>query len=116
MIRIVNLVAVMAVILTSFAAYRVKYEAGSDAKNVAALRTEIAAEQDAVAVLKAEWSHLNQPMRLQALASRYLELKPIDVHQIATLQDLPQRPSEPDPSGGARSLGGFADGGDSLVR
>ena len=115
MIRIVNLVAVMAVILTSFAAYRVKYEAGSDAKKVTALHAEIAAEQDVIAVLKAEWSHLNQPMRLQELASRYLELKPIDVHQIATLQDLPQRPSEPDPSRGARSLGGFAGGG-TLVR
>ena len=116
MIRIVNLVAVMAVILTSFALYRVKYEAGSDAKKVTALRAEIATEKDTIAVLKAEWSHLNRPGRLQALSDRYLDLKPIDVHQIVTLRDLPQRRSEPDPYGGARSLGGFAGGGATMVR
>jgi hypothetical protein len=116
MIRIVNLVAVMAVILTSFALYRVKYEAGGDAKKVAALRSEIAAEEDTIAVLKAEWSHLNEPGRLQALSARYLDLKPLDANQIATLQELPQRPSEPDPYGGARPLGGFAGGNSTLVR
>lgn len=116
MIRVVNLVAVMAVILTSFALYRVKYEASSDAKRVAALRTDIATEEDTIAVLKAEWSHLNQPQRLQALSDRYLDLKPVDVHQIITLQDLPRRPSEPDPYGDARPLGGFAGGDATLVR
>ncbi|MDP2621934.1 MAG: hypothetical protein Q8P46_17445 [Hyphomicrobiales bacterium] len=116
MIRIVNLVAIMAVILSSFALYRVKYEAVSDAKKVAALRAEIAAEEDTIAVLNAEWSHLNQPGRLQGLSDRYLDLKPVDVHQIITLQDLPQRPSEPDPYGDARSLGGFAGGGTTMVR
>jgi len=116
MIRIVNLIAVMAVILTSFTLYRVKYEASADAARVADLRADIAAEKDALAVLKAEWSHLNQPTRVQELSSRYLELKPMDVHQIVTLQDLPQRPSEPNPYGGARALGGFAGGDPALVR
>jgi hypothetical protein len=116
MIRVVNLIAVMAVILTSFALYRVKYEAGGDAKKVAALRSEIAAEEDTIAVLKAEWSHLNEPKRLQALSARYLDLKPLDANQIATLQDLPQRPSEPGLYGGARPLGGFAGGDSRLVR
>jgi len=116
MIRVVNLIAVMAVILTSFALYRVKYEASGETTKVAALRTEIAQEEDTIAVLKAEWSHLNEPARLQALSSRYLDLKPLDVDQIATLQDLPERPSEPDPYGGAHRLGGFAGGDSTLVR
>lgn len=111
MIRVVNLIAVMITILTSFALYRVKYEASASAGQVARLRAEIAEEQKTVAILKAEWSHLNQPARLQELSSRYLDLKPIDVHQIVTFQDLPQRSQEADPYGGAgQPLGGFAGG------
>lgn len=99
MIRIVHLVAVALVIFTSFALYRVKYEAGEKARELAALRTEIAAEKDMIAVLRAEWSHLNRPARLQELAARHLDLRPAGVHQLVTLQDLPSRPAERDPYG-----------------
>lgn len=109
MIRVVNLVAVMAVILSSFGLYRVKQEARVEAYKVAEVRRDIVREEEAINILKAEWSHLNQPSRVQDLASRYLELKPINVHQIVTFQDLPQRPREENPYGGqARAFGGFA--------
>ena len=111
MIRVINLVAVMAVILSSFSLYRVKQEARAEAYKVAEVRRDIAREEEAIDILKAEWSYLNQPSRIQDLAGRYLELKPTDVHQIVTLQDLPQRPREENPYGAeARVLGGFAGG------
>lgn len=111
MMRMINLLAIMAVILTSFALYRVKNDARDEAAAIASLRHEIGKEQAAIDVLKAEWSHLNQPARLQDLASRYLDLKPIDVNQIVTFQELPQRPRESNPYGAqAMPLGGFAGG------
>lgn len=99
MIRVVHLLAVAIVIFASFALYRVKYEAGEQARELARLNAEIAQEKDAMAVLKAEWSHLNRPARLQELADKYLELAPTGVQHIVTMQDLPDRPAEPDPYG-----------------
>lgn len=99
MIRIIHLAAVAIVIFTSFALYRVKYEAGEKAGDLAVLRSQIIAEKDTIAVLKAEWSHLNRPARLQALAGRYLALQPIGAQQIVTVQELPDRPAVNDPYG-----------------
>ena len=98
MIRGVNLISVAIIILVSVTLYRVKYESGAIARNVAELREEIVKERDLVAVLRAEWSHLNQPARLQGLAMRHLDLKPVEVRQIVTLQDLPGRPLEAEPA------------------
>lgn len=97
MIRAVNLVSVAIIIAISAALYHVKYEASATAREVVNLREQVVAEKDLVAVLRAEWSHLNQPARLQDLAMRHLQLEPITVDQMVTLQDLPARPRETEP-------------------
>ena len=56
------------------------------------LERQIVAEQDGIQVLKAEWSFLNDPSRLEQLASTYLSLKPITATQIAGFDALPPRP------------------------
>jgi hypothetical protein len=51
-------------------------------------------ERDKIASLKAEWSLLNQPRRLQELSERYhayLELDRLDPNQIATIEEIPLR-------------------------
>lgn len=40
------------------------------------LRADIAREQDAIRVLKAEWEYLNRPERLEKLAAEFLNLVP----------------------------------------
>lgn len=97
MIRAVNLVSVAIIIAVSAALYHIKYETGATAREVVELRQQVAAERDLVAVLRAEWSHLNQPARLQDLAMRHLQLEPITVDQMVTLKDLPARPREAEP-------------------
>jgi hypothetical protein len=42
--------------------------------------------------LRAEWSELDAPKRIQALARRHLPLKPIEINQYDTLDHLPERP------------------------
>ena len=54
-------------------------------------RRSIAKEAEAIRVLKAEWSYLNQPERLQALARRHLTLGPTAAAQIVVLANLPER-------------------------
>ena len=56
-------------------------------------------ERDAIAVLQAEWQHLNRPDRLQAAVDQHLDLQPMKIQQLARLSDLPNRPSREDEIG-----------------
>jgi hypothetical protein len=58
---------------------------------LARLNRQIAAEHRNIHVLKAEWSHHNQPQRLQQFVQRHLDLEPMKPAQLARLADLPRR-------------------------
>jgi len=67
------------------------------------LRNDVREQRDAIAALRAEWAKLEAPGRLQGLAERHTELKPIDVTQFDDFKTLPERPprivspNDPDP-------------------
>jgi hypothetical protein len=52
---------------------------------VSHLQTQIMHEKNQLHLLRAEWHYLNQPQRLQALAEKYLNLRPTDGTQVARL-------------------------------
>lgn len=56
-----------------------------------ALGNELAATDNAIAVLRAEWSYLNQPARLEDLAIRHLGLEPPLPSQIRSVRDFLER-------------------------
>jgi hypothetical protein len=58
---------------------------------LARLNRQIAAEHRNIHVLRAEWSHHNQPQRLQLFVQRHLDLEPMKPAQLARLGDLPRR-------------------------
>ena len=64
-----------------------------------ALGNELAANDNAIAVLRAEWSYLNQPARLEELAIRHLGLEPPRPDQIRSVRDFIERSEgkEPEP-------------------
>lgn len=62
---------------------------------LALVHRSIVVDQEALHVLKAEWSHLNQPERLKTLASRHLSLEPLAPGQIVQFEALPFRAAEP---------------------
>ncbi|MDP7380537.1 MAG: hypothetical protein QGF33_04160 [Alphaproteobacteria bacterium] len=61
-------------------------------EELADLHREIYRHQQALHVLKAEWSYLNRPDRLARLIEKHLELTPIDAHHLAPLAAIPPRP------------------------
>lgn len=64
---------------------------------LATLQRDIRADRDAIRVLKAEWSHLNDPVRLKRLADAYLKLSPVTSAQIASVKALPfATPDQPE--------------------
>jgi hypothetical protein len=92
MLRILHIGVLAALVLAAADVYKIKFDSTLQAERVAKLRAEIRRERDAVAALRAEWTALDTPERIQALARRHLPLKPIDVSQFDTLDQLPERP------------------------
>lgn len=68
-----------------FVLFKVKYEVVSIEEQLAATEQQIAHEKDTIHILKAEWSHLNEPQRLQNLAAKYLDIGPMKTEQIASV-------------------------------
>lgn len=81
-----------------FGLYHLKHEVQALEDDLFRVNRQILAEQEAIHVLHAEWNYMNQPARLQALASRHLDLQPMKTSQIGTLADLPRRPGEAAPA------------------
>lgn len=99
MMRMINFVLIALMLVGAGVVYDFKYEAEKATAKVARINRKIEAEKDAIATLKAEWSLLNQPKRLQELAEKhhaYLELDPLDPTQIGSIDDIPFKPAVPE--------------------
>ncbi len=98
MMRMINFVLIGLMLIGAGVVYDFKFEAEKATARVAKINRQIEAERDAIATLKAEWSLLNQPKRLQELAEKhhaYLELDPLDPTQIGSIDDIPFKPAVP---------------------
>jgi cell division protein FtsL len=106
MMRILNVLVIGALVAAAAYVYKVKFESTREAERLVKLRTEIRQEQDAIASLRAEWSKLDTPARIQELAKRHLStMKPVDPRQIDTLRNLPERPPDLVPPDAADPIG-----------
>jgi hypothetical protein len=115
MLRILHLVVAAVLVLAAADVYKIKFDSARQAERLAKLRAETRHEHDAIAALRAEWSELDNPRRVQALAQRYLALKAIEVNQFDSLDRLPDKPIDIVPPGTADPIGAiletFADPG-----
>jgi len=104
-LRLLNFVVIGVLVLAAAWVYRIKFDATVQAERLAKLRGEVRHERDNIAALRAEWGQLDDPARIEALAKRFLQLKPIAPTQFDTLDHLPERPQQDvtastDPIGG----------------
>jgi cell division protein FtsL len=91
MLRFVNICLVLGLVALAYVIYQVKYEARALDEEIASLGKEIDTERDSLAVLRAEWSLLNRPERIERLAQKYLKLAPIQPRQLVTLDSVTDR-------------------------
>jgi cell division protein FtsL len=105
MLRLLHMVVLAGLFLAAADVYKIKYESTLQAERVAKLRGEIRREQDTIANLRAEWSKLDRPDRIQELAQRHLTLKAAEIVNYDPLDRLPERPVPIVPPGLADPLG-----------
>ncbi|MGA2310938.1 MAG: hypothetical protein ABSF87_01015 [Xanthobacteraceae bacterium] len=92
--RILNLVVIVALVAAAAYVYRIKFDSTQQAERLAKIRSEVRRERDTIAALRAEWGELDNPARIEALAKRYLQLKPVVPMQFNSLDQLPDRPPQ----------------------
>lgn len=113
MFRTSDIVLIAVMVSAAAFTYNTKHEAEDWLAQVRRLERQIRFEEDTIDLLKADWSLLTQPARLQRLAEIYqgeLGLQPVEAHQILGLDELPSKPVEIEDLSNQR-LGGMADSG-----
>jgi hypothetical protein len=93
MIRLGPLLWLGLVALASVGTYQLTFRVQTQVQELTQLDRQIQHDRDAIQVLRAEWSHLNDPARLADLAHRHLDLAPVAGLQMVRFEVLPQRPA-----------------------
>ncbi len=83
-----NSIFFLLALIGGFILFKVKYEVVEIEKNLAHTEKQISLEKEMIHVLNAEWSHLNEPQRLQKLAEKYLDIVPMKSEQIAAVMSV----------------------------
>jgi hypothetical protein len=99
MVRLLNLIAIIALVGSAIYAYSIKYETIFYAEELTRLKHKIKAEQDAIAMARADWGHLTRPERLQSLSDKLLDLQPLALAQIVKPDALPEHAPKVDAIG-----------------
>jgi cell division protein FtsL len=88
MLRFVNICLLLGLLALAYVIYQVKYETRALDAEIATIGKDIEGERDAIAVLRAEWSLLNRPERIERLAKKHLKLAPSDPRQLVTVDSV----------------------------
>ena len=94
MFRTSDIILIAVMVSAAAFTYKVKREAEDELSHARKLQTQIHFEEDTITLLKADWSLLTQPARLQKLSETFqndLKLAPVDPHQYAKIADIPMR-------------------------
>lgn len=87
--RTITLALITLTAVMSYGLYNMKYEVRRLEFRLSEVNADLAADHEALRVLRAEWAYLNRPDRLQELAARHLKLTPLSYDQVTSLAALP---------------------------
>lgn len=95
MIRRSTIFTLLIAIALGFGLFRLTYEVQTLEGELARVNRAIVSEREATHVLKAEWSYLNEPTRLEALTKKHLSLRATQDSRIRVVAEIPARPDAP---------------------
>ncbi|HLH10663.1 MAG TPA: hypothetical protein VKV77_02155 [Methylovirgula sp.] len=107
MVRLLNVLAIVGLVGSAIYAYSIKYETIFRGEKIVQLRQQIRAEQDAIAMLKAEWEHVSRPERIEALSDQFLAVQEPTLKQVMPPEALPAKPAALPPD--TTAIGSLAD-------
>ncbi|TDQ35129.1 cell division protein FtsL [Phyllobacterium brassicacearum] len=93
MLRTFDIILIGLMITAAAVTYKIKHDAEKQMAQVNKLERMITDEKDTIDLLKADWSLLTQPNRLQKLVESFqgqLDLQQVEAQQIVNINELPQ--------------------------
>jgi cell division protein FtsL len=88
MFRLTTILGVIFLSLCAFGLFQIKFKVQDLREDLTEIERQITEEQEALHILKAEWTYLTKSARIKTLANKYLNLNQINVAQIRQLQDI----------------------------
>jgi len=88
MTRTIAIFWLCAALTAALGLYLLKHEVHGLERDLRQEQSAMLATQEAIHVLRAEWSYLNQPAHIAELARRHLGLVPLPSEQVIELADL----------------------------
>ena len=96
MFRLLNIMLVLCVLGAGFVIYSIEHATRTAERRIARVESGITDAREGNKLLKAEWSNLTRPERVQKLAEQHLKLKPMKPDQLVSATDLAKLiPDEP---------------------
>ena len=95
MFRTSDIILIAVMVSAAAMTYKIKRDAEVQQTAVYKIQAQIRTEEDTIDLLRADWSLLTQPSRLQRLADLYkdqLGLQTADARQMVRLDELPEKP------------------------
>ena len=92
MFRPAAFMGIVLVIVLAFGVFQVEHRVQTLRAELDEINRQIIADRDAIHVLKAEWSYLNNPSRLRDMSDEHLFLKYVEASQVRDVGDIPLRP------------------------
>ncbi len=94
--KLFNGILVVSVLVAGFLLYSLEHATRGLERDIAKIEKQIAASHEGIKLLRAEWSSLTRPDRLQRLAAEHLNLHTLKAQQIVKIGELGQKvPPEP---------------------
>jgi cell division protein FtsL len=94
MLKYANFALVLVTLGTASTLYNLEHTTRQHERVINRAKAEMVDNAEAIKLLKAEWSSLTRPERLQQLVEQNLGMKPIEPDQFVTEAELPQRLQE----------------------
>jgi len=85
--RQATIITLLVAAMMSVALFFLKYEVIDLETELNLLNRAIVSDRELIHVLEAEWSHLNDTVRLKNLAERHLKLRPTQPSQLRTVEE-----------------------------
>jgi cell division protein FtsL len=91
MLKYANVTLVLLTLGIAAMLYNLEHATRAEERAIAKATAEMVDTAEAIKLLKAEWSSLTRPERIQQLAEQQLGMKQLDADQIITATELPVR-------------------------
>lgn len=89
MMRAATLLWAVLAVVAGTGLFLLKYQVQAEERHLRELHKDINGTEQAIHVLKAEWSYLNDPLRLREQAEHHLDMRPMRANQIVTIESIP---------------------------